>query len=201
MSEMATVPEMPEVPGSRGLRGRRSTAAWVVAALVGSAVLGLLGGVIWGEFAPRAMLQEIGSGTAQLINIETRAYFGADVWFCGIALAAGLLTGVLGYLFGIARRTGPARPLAATALILGALGGGLVMMWLGGQIGLSASQEGGAAQLPATALRGMERDRANRFIRQFHARSVRENKIGGHVRIKDVCAATAGKPGVLCNAR
>lgn len=52
MSEMATVPEMPEVPGSRGLRGTRSTAVWVVAVLAGSAVLGLAGGLIWGEFAP-----------------------------------------------------------------------------------------------------------------------------------------------------
>jgi hypothetical protein len=142
MSEMATVPEVPEVPGSRGLRETRSTfrstVAWVVAVLAGSAVLGLLGGLIWGEVAPRPMLQEIGAGTAQVINAETRAFFGADVWFCGIAVVAGLLTGVLGYRFAVAPRDGAARATVAAALILGAVAGGLLMLWLGERIGLSA---------------------------------------------------------------
>ena len=137
MSEMATVPEMPEVPGSRGLGGRRSTAGWVVAVLVGSAVLGLVGGVIWGEFAPRAMLQEIGAGTAQVVNVETRAYFGADVWFSAITVVAGLLAGLLGYRFAVAPRDGTARAAVAAALIVGALAGELVMLWLGERIGLS----------------------------------------------------------------
>ena len=137
MSEMATVPEMPEGPGARGRQGTRSTAAWVVAALVGSAVLGLLGGVIWGEFAPRAMLQEISTGTAQVINVETRAYFGADVWFCAITVVAGLLAGLLGYRFAVAPRDGTARAAVAAALIIGALAGEFVMLWLGERIGLS----------------------------------------------------------------
>jgi hypothetical protein len=139
---MAMVPEVPEVPGSHGLRDARSTArstvTWIVAALAGSAVLGLLGGLIWGEFAPRVMLEEIGAGTAEVINAETRAFFGADVWFCGIAVVAGLLTGILGYRFAVAPRAGGARAAVAAALILGALAGGLVMLWLGERIGLSA---------------------------------------------------------------
>jgi len=137
---MAMVPEVPEVPSSAGLKRTttRSTVAWVVAALVGSVVLGLLGGLIWGEFAPRAALQEIGRGTAQVINAETHAFFGADVWFCGISVVAGLLTGILGYRFGVAPRAGGARAAVAAALILGALAGGLVMLWLGEQIGLSS---------------------------------------------------------------
>jgi hypothetical protein len=137
---MATVPvgpQQPEVPGGRGLNGTRKTVAWVVVALVGSAVLGLLGGLIWGEFAPRAALQEIGAGTAEVINAETRAFFGADVWFCGIGVVAGLLTGILGYRFAVSPRTGGSRAAVAAALILGALAGGLVMLWLGEQIGLS----------------------------------------------------------------
>jgi hypothetical protein len=104
---MATVPEVPEVPGSSRVQGARSTTVWVVVALAGSVVLGLLGGLIWGEFAPRALLEEVGSGTAQVVNAETRAFFGA------------------------------ARAAVATALILGALAGGLVMLWLGEQIGSS----------------------------------------------------------------
>ncbi len=109
-----------------------------MAALAGSAVLGLLGGLIWGEFAPRALLEEVGTGTAQVVNAETRAFFGADVWFCAIAVVAGLLTGVLGYRLAVSPREGTARAAVAAALILGALAGGLVMLWLGEQIGLSS---------------------------------------------------------------
>ena len=138
---------VPEVPGSAGLPGTRSpgstasgrsAAAWIAAVLVGCVVVGLLGGLIWGEVAPRAVLQEVGTGSAQVTNAETRAFFGADVWFCAIAVVAGLLTGVLGYRFAIAPRGGAARAAVAAALIVGALAGALVMLWLGEQIGLSA---------------------------------------------------------------
>jgi hypothetical protein len=139
---MAMVPEVPEVPDSHGLpetrSTTRSTAVWIAVALVGSAVVGILCGLLWGELAPRAMLQEVGTGTAEVINAETRAFFGADVWFCGIAVLAGLLTGVLGYRFGVTRRDGGARAAVAAALILGAVAGEFVMLWLGEQIGLSA---------------------------------------------------------------
>jgi hypothetical protein len=141
MSGYSLGPEMPEVPGSRARRGARPdarSAAWFVALLAGSVLLGLLGGLIWAEIAPRAMLEEVGAGTAEVINAETRAFFGADVWFCAIAVVAGLLTGLLGYRFAVAPRAGYARAAVAAALILGAVGGGLAMMWLGGQIGLSA---------------------------------------------------------------
>jgi hypothetical protein len=142
MSGMAMVPEVPEAPGPHGLRSTRSTArstaAWIIAVLAGSVVVGLLGGLIWGEFAPRAMLEEVGAGTAQVINAETRAFFGADVWFSAIAVAAGLLTGVLGYRLAVAPRDGAARASVAVALLLGAVAGGFTMMWLGGHIGLSS---------------------------------------------------------------
>jgi hypothetical protein len=111
---------------------------WSLAALAGSAVLGLVGGLIWGEAAPRATLQEIGAGTAELVNAETRAFIGADVWFSGIAIVAGLLTGLLGYRFAVSPRTGSARAAVAASLIGGAVVGSLVMMLLGERIGLSA---------------------------------------------------------------
>jgi hypothetical protein len=133
---MTTVSEQFSVPGKGA--SARSTVTWFAAALIGSAVIGLAGGLIWGEVAPRAMLQEISAGTAELMNAETRAFIGADAWFAGIAAIAGLLTGVLGYRLGIARRTGGARPLIAAALILGGVAGAFVMLWLGQQIGLSA---------------------------------------------------------------
>jgi hypothetical protein len=145
MSGMAMVPEVPEVPEPTGAgetrsapATARSAAVWLVAALAGSVVLGLAGGLIWGEFAPRLTLQEIGVGTARVTSAETRAFFGADVWFCAISVVAGLLTGVLGYRLAVAPRDGVARAAMAAALIAGAVAGALVMMWLGGQIGLSA---------------------------------------------------------------
>jgi hypothetical protein len=136
MRRMATVPEQASPPGGRS--AARSAAAWFAAAVAGSVVLGLIAGLIWGEVAPRAVLQEIGSGTAQLVNAETTAFIGADAWFCGIAVVAGLLTGVIGYRFGVAPRTGGARAAVAAGLILGALAGAFVMLWLGEQIGLSS---------------------------------------------------------------
>jgi hypothetical protein len=157
---MAMGPEVPEVPGvprlsaRRGLRPDVRSVAWFVSLLAGSVLLGLLGGVIWGEFAPRAVLQEVGSGTAEVVNAETRAFFGADVWFAAIGAVAGLLTGVLGYRFAVAPRSGLHRAAVAAALILGALGGGLVMMWLGEQFGLSAYNQHLASSPNGTLFNG-----------------------------------------------
>jgi hypothetical protein len=127
-------------PASPGRTSPRLVAAWFLAALVGSAVLGLVGGLIWGEFAPRVLFEEIGAGTAEVVNAETRAFFGADVWFCGIAVVAGLLAGLLGHRFAVAPRAGGARALMVLALIIGAVAGTFVMLWLGERIGLSAYQ-------------------------------------------------------------
>ena len=132
---MTTVPEQFSSSGNDA--SARSTVAWFAAALVGSAVIGLIGGLIWGEVAPRAMLQEISAGTAELMNAETRAYIGADAWFAGIAAVAGLITGVVGFRFLVARRTGGTRAVVAAGLILGGVAGAFVMLWLGQQIGLS----------------------------------------------------------------
>jgi hypothetical protein len=143
---MAMGPQVPEVPrspgppGPAGGRGAGRTAAWCLALLAGSVLLGLLGGVIWSEIAPRALLEEVGKGTAEVVNVETRAFFGADVWFCAIAAVAGLLTGLLGYPLAVARHDGYARAAVTLALILGALAGGLAMLWLGDRLGSSAYQ-------------------------------------------------------------
>jgi hypothetical protein len=134
--------------------GRRPAAPGAIAAfalaLASSAVLGLVGGLIWGEVAPRPMLQEISNGTAQLVNAETTAFVGADAWFVGISVVAGLITGLVGYRFLVARAEDGARAAAAAGLILGALAAALVMMWVGGQIGLSGYNEQLAASPKGT---------------------------------------------------
>jgi hypothetical protein len=101
-------------------------------ALAGSAVLGVAAGLIWAAVAPRALLQQVAAGEAALVNAESSAFFAADAWFCVIAAAGGVITGVLGYLF-LVRRAGWA---AAAGLVLGALGAAALALWVGENIGL-----------------------------------------------------------------
>ena len=86
--------------------------------------------------APRPLLQEVGRGQAELVNVETTAFIVADAWFALITAVAGLITGTLGYRF-LVRRAGAAAGAPATAgLVLGALAGALLAMWAGDNIGL-----------------------------------------------------------------
>ena len=65
-------------------------------------------------------------------------------------MIAGLLTGLLGYRLAVTSRSGYSRAAVALALLLGAVGGALAMMWLGGQLGLSAYQHELAASAAGT---------------------------------------------------
>jgi len=103
-----------------------------VAALAGSAVLGAAAGLIWAAVAPRAVLQEIGPGEAQLVNAESHAFIVADAWFCLIVALGGVITGVVGYRL-LVRRAGWT---AAAGLVLGAVAAGLLTLWVGESIGL-----------------------------------------------------------------
>jgi hypothetical protein len=95
-------------------------------------VLGVAAGLIWAAVAPRALLQEVGHGEAQLVNAESTAYILADVWFCLIAAIGGAITGIAGYRL-LVRRAGW---IAAAGLILGAVAASLLMLWTGENIGL-----------------------------------------------------------------
>ena len=95
-------------------------------------VLGIAAGLIWAAVAPRALLQEVAHGQAQLVNVETGAYITADAYFCVIVAAGGLITGVLGYRI-LVRRAGWA---AAAGLVLGGLAASLIALWVGENMGL-----------------------------------------------------------------
>ena len=95
-------------------------------------MLGVAAGLIWAAVAPRALLQEVGHGEAQLVNAESTAYILADVWFCLIAAIGGAITGIAGYRL-LVRRAGW---IAAAGLILGAVAASLLMLWTGENIGL-----------------------------------------------------------------
>jgi hypothetical protein len=111
-----------------------------VIAIAASAVLGLAAGAIWNVVAPRAVLQEVSAGTAQVVDAETRAFIAADGWFCIIAAVAGLLTGIVGYRLGIFRRGNTGRTSVTAGLIIGAVVGSYLMLWLGQRIGQAAYQ-------------------------------------------------------------
>ena len=95
-------------------------------------MLGVAAGLIWAALAPRALLQEVGHGEAQLVNAESAAFILADAWFCLIAAIGGAITGIAGYRL-LVRREGW---LAAAGLVLGAVAASLLMLWTGENIGL-----------------------------------------------------------------
>lgn len=120
-----------ERSGEQGGPTKGRLAAFL-AALAGSAVLGIAAGLIWAAVAPRALLQEIGHGEAQLVNAESSAFIAADGWFCLITAAGGLIAGVAGYRV-LVRRAGWA---ATAGLVLGAVAAALLAMWVGENVGL-----------------------------------------------------------------
>jgi hypothetical protein len=117
--------------GDEGGLTKERLAAFAVA-LAGSALSGLLAGLIWAAVAPRAVLQEVARGQAEFVNVETSAFIVADAWFCLIVVVGGLITGILGYCF-LVRRTGWP---AAAGLVLGAVAAALLALWIGENIGL-----------------------------------------------------------------
>ena len=95
-------------------------------------MLGVAAGLIWAAVAPRALLQEVGHGEAQLVNAESAAFILADAWFCLIAAIGGAVTGIVGYRL-LVRRGGWT---ATAGLVFGAVAASLLMMWTGENIGL-----------------------------------------------------------------
>lgn len=157
MAETSHLPHPPQ-PGSGQSRARRgpalspSIAAGLLAFLAvvaGSVLLGLLGGLLWGHLAPRAVYVVVSRGTAQVVNPETGAFIAADGWFCVLGAAGGIVSGLLGYRLAV-RRYG-ALPM------LGVLGGGLaaayVAMKLGQQAGKAQFYRLLASSKPGTQLR------------------------------------------------
>jgi hypothetical protein len=104
-------------------------------------VLGIPAGLIWAAVAPRALLEEVSKGVAQVMNAETSAFIAGDAWFCIVCGVAGLLSGVVGYLLLVRRRGSGYGALAATGLILGGLAAALIAQWIGQHSGSSGYQQ------------------------------------------------------------
>lgn len=127
---------MPEIlfPARRPDRvlGRPPVVLVTVTAAV--AMLGVPAGFGWAALAPRVVVLVTGSGAAEVLNPETKAFIAADGWFCLLGIAAGLLAGVVGYLVAV-RRHGA---VAVAGLMLGGLAASLLEWWIGRSIGLAS---------------------------------------------------------------
>ena len=121
-------------------------------------MLGVAAGLIWAAVAPRALLQEVGHGEAQLVNAESTAYILADAWFCLIAAIGGAITGIAGYRL-LVRRAGWT---ATAGLVLGAVAASLLMLWTGENIGLGTYNHLLAASADGAVFRGSLSPRAPR---------------------------------------
>jgi len=105
-----------------------------LAIVAGTALLGLAAGYVWSLVAPRALLVIVSPGAAGLVHTETAAFIAADLTFCLIGLAGGVLSGALGYVFGV-RRYGP---LAMAGVLAGALAAAVLARWIGQQSGAAS---------------------------------------------------------------
>jgi hypothetical protein len=118
---------------SSGLPSRRRALLAGAVIVLGGALLGVLGGVIWAAIAPRALFEVVSKGAADLVNPESSAFIAADGWFCLIALVGGAVLGLLGYVFAI-RRYGAS---AMLAVLAGSVAAAFVTRLVGQQFGVS----------------------------------------------------------------
>jgi hypothetical protein len=122
----AGYPAVAVQPGPEGPGRGPLTAVFLI---VAGALLGLIGGLIWGGIAPRVVYQvyTLKPPTAYAVNPETNAFIAADGIYTFIALGGGALLGLAGYLFGV-RRYG-VLPMIGT--VAGAVAAAFIAAWIG----------------------------------------------------------------------
>jgi hypothetical protein len=121
------------IPGPEPSPPLSATLIAACGVLLGSAIAGLLGGLIWSAVAPRAAYVVVSRGSADVVNAETSAFIAADAWYCLIAVVGGLIVGIVSYRFAV-RRHGP---LPMAALLAGSVLAGWAARWVGQNLGLS----------------------------------------------------------------
>jgi hypothetical protein len=105
-----------------------------LAIVIGSAILGVIGGLIWAAIAPQALFVVASHGVAYVVNPETSAFIAADGWFSIVGVTGGLIIGLAGYLLG-ARRYGP---LPVAGVLVGATAASFLAWSTGRSIGLGS---------------------------------------------------------------
>lgn len=113
----------------RPLQGAQHPIGDALVVATWSAVLGVLGGVGWWLLAPTVVTTQTEAGPS-LQPAALAAQVGIDTWFGVLALAGGVLTGVV--LMGLR----PRRPVLMTVLLVaGGLVSSLLMLAVGGLLG------------------------------------------------------------------
>ena len=139
-------PELPEPPPPR--RPRRydlRTELLIGASLVaGSAVLGLLMGLLWHLVAPKVPLYA-DTSAIYLLDPEGEQAISSDMYFAMIGAGFGLLVGALAYWRSRAREGGLT---VVVGLVLGGLLGGWIAMKLGVALGPSSNIVATAKAVP-----------------------------------------------------
>jgi hypothetical protein len=138
----------PLIPSAAPPPRRRSIAIAAIVTLLGSAALGLVGGLVWSAVAPRVPYVVVSPGSADVTNAETSTFITGDVWYCAIAVIGGLIIGAIAYLYAI-RRYGPV-PMAA--VLVGSFGAGYLARWVGQNFGLAKFNAELAASKAGTIL-------------------------------------------------
>jgi hypothetical protein len=121
------------VGGLAGLPGV-PLAVTLVAVIAGTALLGVVAGFIWAAAAPRALVEVVSRGSADVVNPETSAFIAAEGWFTLLTVAGGIISGLLGYALAVRRRGAP----AMAAVLVGGLAAALIAKWIGQRSGLAA---------------------------------------------------------------
>jgi hypothetical protein len=138
-------------PGVRRLRVIRAViraVAVLAAVIAGTALLGVAAGFLWLAVAPRALIVVLGPGAPYAVNPETSAYIAADGWFTLLAVAGGVISGLLGYALAV-RRHGA---LAMAGVLVGGAVAALLAKWIGQQSGAAAYSHSLAASQPGALL-------------------------------------------------
>jgi len=138
-------PSQPPLPAGPGLSPRvgrlagvaRSLAtalAILVTVIAGTALLGVAAGFGWAAVAPRALVVVVGPGSPYPANQETSAFIVADGWFTLLAVAGGIISGLLGYALAVRRHGAP----AMAGILAGGAAAALIAKWIGQQSGAAA---------------------------------------------------------------
>ncbi len=139
MAEMSQLPLPSQPDRPAPAEAGTGPGRWLVPGLAafaavaaGSALIGLLAGLVWAHVAPRALYVVV-SGGAEAVNPEGSAFIGADGWFCVIGVAGGIVTGLLGYALAV-RRYGP---LPMAGIFIGGLAAAYLALWIGQRSGMT----------------------------------------------------------------